>query len=108
MRRYFCPYLKAEVELGHEREQHIIERHPDLVPDHLTLIAETLADPDLVRKSARFGNARLFSRWYSDRRGGKYIVVVVVTDSTAGQHHWVITAYMTSRLVGEDIEWKKG
>jgi uncharacterized protein YuzE len=44
MRRYFCPYLKAEVELGHEREQHIIERHPDLVPDHLTLIAETLAD----------------------------------------------------------------
>jgi hypothetical protein len=40
-------------------------------------IAETLSNPDHVRRSALFAGAKLFSRWYNDR-GGKYVVVVVV------------------------------
>ena len=42
MTRFPCPYLKAEVELTDEREQHIAERHPDLLPEHRQRIADTL------------------------------------------------------------------
>lgn len=41
-------------------------------------IAETLSNPDQVRRSARFAGAKLFSRWYNDLWGGKHVVVVVV------------------------------
>jgi hypothetical protein len=38
-----CPYLSAEVELTEERERHIAERHPDLLPEHRDHLRETLA-----------------------------------------------------------------
>jgi hypothetical protein len=62
MTRFPCPYLKGEVELTEERERHIAERHPDLLPEHPERVAETLAHPDQVRRSVRFGSAKLFSR----------------------------------------------
>ena len=50
MSRFPCPYLKGEVELTEERERHIAERHPDLLPEHRERVAETLGDPDQVRR----------------------------------------------------------
>ena len=38
--RFFCPYLSAEVELTNEREQHIQETHPDLLPDYRSCLAD--------------------------------------------------------------------
>ena len=107
MIRYPCPYLNGEVELTKERERHIAERHPDLLPDHQHHLAETLAQPDQVRRSARFGSARLFSRWYTDLRQGKHVVVVVVSDRGPSERHWVITAYMARTLAQGDVEWKR-
>ena len=91
---FSCPYLQGEVELTEERERHIAERHPELLPEHRERIAETLADPDQVRKSTRFGSAKLFSRWYTDLREGKHVVVVVVSDAShmrgtgSSRHTW--------------------
>jgi hypothetical protein len=65
MSRFPCPYLNGQVELTEERERHIVERHPDLLPEHLERLerlAETLSAPDQVRRSSRFGSAKLFSR----------------------------------------------
>jgi hypothetical protein len=107
MTRFGCDYLKGEVELSDERELHIAARHPDLWPEHRDQIASTLADPDQIRRSARFAGARLFSRWYDELRGGKHVVVVVVSSPSAGGRHWVITAYMARRLAEGDIEWKR-
>ena len=107
MSRYPCPYLKGEVELTEQREQHIAERHPDLLPEHRPRIAETLLQPDQVRRSTRFGSARLFSRWYSDARLGKHVVVVVVSELDPAERHWIITAYIARRLVEGDVEWKR-
>jgi len=64
-----CPYLGSEVELTDEREVHVAASHPDLLPEYRERIADTLADPDQVRRSARFGNARLFTRWFCYRTG---------------------------------------
>jgi hypothetical protein len=103
---FSCPYLKGNADLSAERERHIAENHPDLLPEHRDLIAATLADPDQVRSSKRFGNAKLFSRWYAELKGGKHVVVVVVDELTAGRC-WIITAYMARKLTGGTIEWQQ-
>jgi hypothetical protein len=105
MIRFPCPYLKAEVELSEERERHIAERHPDLLPQHREQVAETLAAPDQIRTSRRFGNARLFSRWYTDIQRGKHLVVVVVSEPDAASRSWIITAYLTRTLAEGEVEW---
>lgn len=107
MTRYPCPYLKGEVELTDERERHIAERHPDLLPKHRDRIAETLAEPDQVRRSVRFGSAGLFSRWYTDVRQGKHVVVVVVSELNPTERHWIITAYIARNLAEGDLEWRR-
>ncbi len=104
MTRFPCPYLEAEVELTREREQHIAERHPDLLPEHRDRIATTLVDPCQIRRSERFGGARLFSRWYSELKGGKYVVVVVVS-AGIDERHWIVTAYIARRLAEGESEW---
>lgn len=107
MTRFRCPYLKGEVELTEERERHIAERHPDLLPAHRDRLAETLAEPDQIRRSIRLGAARLFSRSYHDSSGGKHVVVVVVSQLEPSERHWIITAYMTRNLAAGDVEWSR-
>ena len=79
MQTFPCPYLKSEVELTDEREAHIAETHPDLLPEYLPQVKQTLTDPDQVRRSIHMSGARIFYRWFDDVRQGKYVVVVVVS-----------------------------
>ncbi len=97
----YCAYLNDEVELTAEREQHILERHPDLWPEPTIKIAQTLADPDQIVRLSN-SNERVFSRWFESIGAGKYVVVVVVSDT----RHWIVTAYITRRLSKRgEIEW---
>lgn len=105
MTRLACPYLQGDVELGAERERHIQERHPDLLPAHRDEVRQTVGDPDQVRGSVRAKNARLFSRWFGKIRGGKHVVVVVMTEPP--QRHWVATAYLAAKLAEGAVEWKR-
>ena len=107
MRNIPCPYLHGHVEWTEERERHISENHPDLLPEHRERIADTLADPDQARRSVVFGSARLFSRWFDDLLGGKYVVVVVVSEQLPVERHWIITAYIARRLAGGEVEWQR-
>jgi hypothetical protein len=93
--------------LTEERERHIAERHPDLLPEHRERLAETLADPDQVRRSVRFGAAKLFSRFYTDLGRGKHVVVVVVSQRDPGERHWIITAYIARKLAEGEVEWSR-
>jgi uncharacterized protein YuzE len=101
--RFRCPHLKGDVEWTEERGRHIVERHPDLLPDPERWIAGTLADPDQIRRSAAFGSARLFSRWFPELRGGKHVVAVVVSEPAATPRHWLVTACITRRLAPGDV-----
>lgn len=102
-----CPYLGAEVELSVERERHIRDHHPDLLPEHRIRIMEVVGEPDQVRRSSRMGNARLFARWFDDLRGGKYVVVVVVSDPGCKPRSWIITPYLARKLKEGEIEWER-
>lgn len=66
-----CPYLNASVELTEERELHIASHHPDLLPEFRNCIFQTVSDPDQVRRSVRFLNARIFSKWFDTFKDGK-------------------------------------
>jgi hypothetical protein len=107
MQMFPCPYLNGEVELTDERATHIAQTHPDLMPEHLPQLKETLADPDQVRRSIRMSMAHIFYRWFEDVHKGKYIVVVVVSEAAPTERHWIITAYVTRRLIDGEIEWQK-
>lgn len=88
-----CPYLGHEVELSDEREHHIAETHPELLPEHKDQLGDTLFNPDQIRRSRRFANARLFSKWYDDLLNGKHLVVVVISDNMPRSRNWVVTDY---------------
>ena len=107
MTRFPCPHLNAEVELPEERERHIAERHPDLLPVHRQCIADTLFRPDQVRRSPRCVYARLFSRWFDTVHEGKHVVVVVVSEPGPADRHWIITAYTARRLAKGEMEWQR-
>ena len=107
MRIFPCPYLNGEVELTDEREEHIALTHPDLLPEYLPQVKQTLADPDQVRRSIRMSAARMFYRWFDTVRQGKYVVVVVVSEAAPAERNWIITAYITRRLIHGEIEWQK-
>lgn len=108
MASYFlCPYLDGDVELTQERELHIAGQHPDLLPEYREQIARTLGDPDRILRSSRVGNAYLFSRWYNGVRGGKYVVVVVLTEAGVSPRRWIVTAYLARKLAGGEIVWAR-
>jgi hypothetical protein len=102
-----CSYLATEVDLSEERERHIRSHHPDLLPTHRERIIETVADPDQVRRSLRAANAKLFTKWFSDVRHGKHVVVVVISDPGRKAGPWVVTAYLARKLAEGEIEWRK-
>ena len=64
-------------------------------------------DPDSIRKSARYQNARIFTKYFDNIRNGKYIAVVILSDAIPEQRDWIITAYITRKLNGGEIEWEK-
>lgn len=107
MQTFKCPYLNGEVELSDKREIHIADSHPDLLPEYLVQVGLTLAAPDQVRRSLRMSSARIFCRQFEEVRRGKYVVVIVVSESLPAVRHWIITAYMTRRLANGEVEWRK-
>ncbi len=100
-----CPYLNQEVELTQERRQHILTKHPDFLPEYFAQLAETLAAPDEVRFDQRFPETRLFARWFDNLKGGKYVVVAVVSDPSPRKRHWIVTAYLARKVSQGEIEW---
>jgi len=107
MQQFPGPYLNGEVDLTDEREQHITATHPDLLPQYLPQLIATLADPDQVRRSTRMSHALLIARHFKTIKGGKYIVVVVVTEQSPTNRNWIITAYLARKLTGGILEWQK-
>lgn len=107
MQFFECPYLGAPVELTDERVAHIEIRHPDVLPEHLTCIADTLEAPDVIQQSWKEADVRLFSRRFPEQLSGKHIVVVVRTDSVPALRHWIRTAYIARRLSGASTEWQR-
>lgn len=106
MNLFFCPYLSGLVELTDERLQHITQNHPGTFPEYFPQLEETLADPDLIRSSSYDPNALLFSKWFESIRMGRYLVVVVVSQTDPARH-WILTTYTARKITGGQALWQK-
>jgi hypothetical protein len=102
-----CPYLGGEVELTDERERHIHERHADLIPGLEDLVGGTLLGPDAIHPSASYPTRLLFSRWYSELLGGKYVLVAVETQPVEPMRYWIVTAHMLRKPVPGEAIWRR-
>ncbi|MEX2243076.1 MAG: hypothetical protein WD716_04425 [Fimbriimonadaceae bacterium] len=97
MRKFDSPGLEPPVvELTSEREAHIQLRHPDLLPGHMHELQETVRAPDLIVANAHRPNKRAMARWFGSLKGGKFVIVQVVTDEGPSNRHWIVTAYLDS------------
>ena len=103
MELFDCPYLGGPVELTDEREAHIHERHGELLPVLYRLLRDTLEFPHIVQRSER--DTRIFSRWHTNLRNGKYAIIVVGTQDYPATRHYIITAYLSPDLRPGEIEW---
>ena len=106
-RSFECPPLGYLVELTAERASHIELQHPELLPDHLALLARTIEDPDAIRTSRRMASARLLSRWFEDLRNGKFVVAVVILPEEQSNRAWIVTAYVARSLAPGDLLWTR-
>jgi hypothetical protein len=82
---FLCPYLGHSVELTEERREHIAERHPDILPEYESQLAEAIAAPDSIYKSQYDDKALIFSKWFDNIKTGRYLVAVVVTPEVQNQ-----------------------
>ena len=103
MELFDCPYLGAVVELTDEREAHIHEQHDELLPGLYRFLRETLEFPHVIQRSTN--NARIFSRWHTNLRNGKYLIVIVGAQAYPTTRHFIITAYPSDELRPGEIEW---
>ena len=102
-----CPFLKQPVRVSRELERHILLDNDDLAADWPRLVALVLEDPDEIRRSARDEGTLVFGRWYPELVHGKFVLVVVVLDSTGGQGPWVVTAYVARRWRAGTVAWRR-
>ena len=96
-------YDGRQIRLTGERIRHIEVEHRSVleIPDG---IAITLESPEVVRRSVRSRDVRLYYRWYTGTRyGDKYVcVVVVMLDDDA----WIATAYLADRIKRGELIWE--
>jgi hypothetical protein len=59
-RWFACPYLGVDVELTDERERYILGKHDLVALGGWSLIAETLRDPQEIRRSRTDPKGRVF------------------------------------------------
>lgn len=52
-------------------------------------------------------DALLIARRFETIKGGKYVVVLVVTARSPTTRNWIITAYLARKLTGGILEWQK-
>ena len=90
-----------QIELTEERWHHIIAQHPEITR-YLDEIAQTLAQPILIKESRRDELVWLYYRYFGAIYDGKYILVVVKVN----KRKFVLTAFITDYIREGEIIWR--
>lgn len=89
-----------QIELTTERWQHIIAQHPE-IRRYRNEIAQTLAQPALIKESWRDESVWLYYRYFESIFGGKYLLVIV----KVSERRFVVTAYVTDYIRSGETVW---
>ena len=90
-----------------EREAHIHQEHDELLPGLYGFLTDTLEFPHVVQQSASSRHVRLFSRWHTNLLNGKYVIVVIGSQTYPTTRHFVLTAYVADELQQGEIQWTR-
>ena len=102
--RWFRDIYQRRIRLTIERQQHIVEDHPEM-RNQLQEIEKTLLEPDIVVRSRTDPEVELFHRYYpSSPVSEKYMCVVV---KASPEDPFVITAFFTDKVKRGEILWEK-
>jgi len=98
----FKDYLGEQVVLTKDVYGVILLKHPESKKffDH---IGETLASPEVVRRSVTDIRTRLYYRFYRDVLDGKFVVVVV----KRAEGNFISTIYATDKIKEGEVIWQK-
>jgi len=62
----------------------------------------------VAKREAHIAETHLdFYHWFDDVKQGKYVTVVIVSETSPAERNWIITAYITRRVMNGEIEWQK-
>jgi hypothetical protein len=100
--KYFCTFLNTDVDLTEERETHIHEYHPDIVP-FIDRIQDVFLSCDAIHEGNRDPNLILFYKFYNDIFDGKYNVVAIKRNHRS----FILTTYLTDVIKAGAMLWKK-
>ena len=89
MERFVSPL--GEVELTDEREQHIMEFHPEM-RSYRRYFSEAIAKPDTIRRSVFDTQVRILYHFL--KNADKYLAIVVKTN----HRKFILTAYTTHKI----------
>lgn len=82
-----------EIELTQERKNYFLTKHPELKP-HFSKIKAVLSKPDEIRVSKHDEKVLLFYKFFGKILEGKYVVVVVKTNT----RNFIVTAHITDKI----------
>lgn len=99
MKKY-TSILGEEIELTFERKAHILAFHPDL-SIYLDNFTEVFLYPDKIKVSVSDDKVLLFYKRFATIGPDKYLCIPVKKSS----RWFILTAYLTKRLVGKDYEY---
>ena len=98
-------YFGRNVRLTEERLQHLLDRHPEIEAATISVIIETLENPEEIVASNSDETVELFYRYYLRTSVGDKWMCVVVKNLDANP--FVITAYFTDKIKKGALLWKK-
>lgn len=98
----FVDYLGNEIHLTDEVCQVALTKHPE-AGQFFELVGETLASPDIVKKSQTDSRVNLYYKFYSKILNGKFVVIVV----KYAERYFISTFYATDKIKQGEVVWKK-
>jgi len=98
----FIDYRGEEIHLADEVYQVALTKHPE-GRQFFEFVGETLASPDIVKKSQTDSRVELYYKYYSKILNGKFVVIVV----KHAERYFISTFYATDKIKQGEVVWKK-
>jgi len=98
----FRDYRGETIFLSEQVYQVALTKHPE-AKLFFDFVAETLVQPDIVKKSQKDTRTSLYYRYFSQVLNGKFVVIVV----KFAEQYFVSTFYATDKIKQGEVVWKK-
>lgn len=94
----FVDYRDETIQLSEEVYNVVLTKHPE-AEKFVEQVGETLASPDIIKRSQTDARVNLYYKFYSHVLNGKFVVIV----AKFAQEYFVSTFYATDKIKKEKL-----